>query len=210
MRPDVSILLPTIRPGLAGRALGSIAAACVGLSYEVIVVADFPEPAPAPCLHMTWIQSDRRGVVDAVNRAEQQATGAYWFTFNDESVLEPGAIAALYREASPLEILTPRHVPPFRFEYYGRPFPPFPFVDRELLRVLGGLLDPAYRAFYADPDLGMRADKMGIPVRVVDDAVIHHANNHDANHWQAVDAYLNADRATFRSRWDHLGTFEDP
>lgn len=210
MTPLISVLLPTIRPALADRALQSIPAACAGLSYEVIVVADFPPPTLAPCPDVRWIVSDRRGVVDAVHVAEQHAHGDYWFTFNDESVLEPGALTTLYGAATPREILTPRHLPPFHFAYYGRLFAPFAFAARDTIAALGGLLDPIYHAFYADPDFSLRADARGIPVRIVQDAVIHHANQHDAAHWHSVDAYLTADRATFRARWDHLGRFEDP
>lgn len=206
----ISILLPTVRPALVLRALASIPAACGDVPYEVIVVADFPRLPEVADLPVRWIERERRGVIDAMAVAAAAAIGEYWFAFNDESVLEPGALQALAREASHLEILSPRHLPPFPFQYYGRPFAPFPFVAADLVTVLGGLLDPVYKAFYADPDLGMRADAKGIPIRVVDDAIIHHDNNHDAIHYAHVAAYLAADRATFRSRWDHLGAFEDP
>jgi GT2 family glycosyltransferase len=213
MTPTISVLLPTIRPDRAKRALASVDAACGSVPYEVVVVADFPPNAMAdsvPCAHLRWVQRERYGVVDAVNVACCEARGEYLFLFNDESVLQSGALQALYAEATPTDIVTVRHEPSYPFVYYGLPFAPFPFAHRDLLRSLGGLLDPVYRGFYADPDLSLRAHAAGVPIRVIESAVLRHDNDHDAAHRASVDAYLLADRATFRSRWDHLGEFHDP
>jgi len=217
MSPAISVLLPTIRPHLVGRAVGSIAPAAGSVSHEIIVVADFPTQAlgairPAIETQCRWIQRERRGVIDAVNVACAAAQGEYWFLFNDESWLERGSLERLYREAlaSPGAIVTPQHLPPFPFVYYGKPFAPFPFVHRDTVAQLGGLLDPAFKGFYADPDFSLRAHAAGVPIRTVHDAILRHANRHDAPHEQMVSDYLLADRATFRSRWDHLGEFADP
>ncbi len=183
MTPMISILFPTIRPDLARVALASVEAACAGVSFEVIVVADFPPSAmgeTTPCPHLRWIQRERQGVIDAVNVAVREARGEYLFTLNDQSTLDTGALAALYTAAvyDPHAILTPVHLPPFSFVYYGKPFAPFPFAHRDLFERLGGFLDPVYRAFYADPDLALRADAAGVPVKTVRQSVIRHNNNH--------------------------------
>jgi hypothetical protein len=207
--PEISVLLPTVRPHLAQRAFDSIAAAVTTVPYEVIVVADF---GPEEWDHCAWIVRERKGVIDAVNIAVAEARGEYLFLFNDESTLDPRALDLLHAEAlfTPRCILTPKHIPAFGFAYYGLPFVPFPFASRRLFEEIGGLLDPAYGAFYADPDLGMRAHAHRIPMRIVEEAVIRHNNQHDEVHSASVGAYLAADRATFRTRWDHLGEFADP
>lgn len=217
MTPQVTVLLPTIRPHLVSRAIDSIRHAAQSVSYEVVVVADFPAEVLGCCspvghLHVNWIRHERNGVVDAVKVACEMAQGEFWFLFNDESVLEPQALDLLHAEAlrTPGEILAPKHLPAFPFTYYGLPFAPFMFVHRDLVRQLGGLLDTRYRGFYADPDFSLRAHAAGIPIREVSGAVLRHANKHDAPHHAAVDAYLAADRASFRARWDHLGEFRDP
>jgi GT2 family glycosyltransferase len=158
------------------------------------------------------VYRDRNGPIDAINAGLAVATGEYIFVFNDESMLDPEALAVLYHEATndPAVILTPRHLPPFNFSYYGRPFAAFPFVHRDVITVLGGLFDPAFHAFYADPDFSMRAHAAGIPIRTVDNAVIRHDNRHDAGHAHNVNAYLAADRETFRTRWAHLGPLIEP
>lgn len=209
----ISVLLPTIRPHLIAKAVQSIGPAAAGVPYEVIIVADFD----ADVVHLSdpkvrWIVHRRQGVIDAINVAQRHAVGDYLFVFNDESVLEPGALKRLYETAQqdPMTLFTPRHLPAFNFSYYGKPFAAFPFVHRQLVRELGGLFDPSYRGFYADPDFSLRAHAKGIPIRIVDDAILRHANAHDTPHQQAVSSYLEADRAVFRSRWDHLGEFVDP
>jgi len=205
----ISILLPTIRPHLYRRAVDSIARAAGLVKYEVIVVADFgPENLPKT----TWIVRERRGVIDAIYLATLEATGDYLFVFNDESVLDVGSLESLYYYAltNPGKVLTPHHVPSFNFSYYGKPFAAFPFVHRDVVKKLGGLFDPAYRGFYADPDFSMRAHAAGVPIEVVHSATIRHCNEHDTPHWQSVSKYLDADRALFRSRWDHFGPFMDP
>jgi hypothetical protein len=129
---------------------------------------------------------------------------------NDETIPEPDCLLHLYQAAvmHPGSLLTPRHLPPFDFRYYGLPFAPFPFASRALFERLGGLFDPAYKGFYADPDLGMRAHAAGVPIEEVPHAAIHHHNVNDKS--EQWNAYFDADRATFRARWDHLGEFCDP
>lgn len=206
--PAISVLLPSVRPGLLERAYASLEGAACDVSYEVVIVADF---GPKDWPRCRWVVRDRRGSVDAVNRACQEARGEYWFLFNDESVLESVALEILYHEAvaTPDQLLTPLHLPRYAFSYYGLPFPAFPFAHRDLFARLGGVLDPIYKAFYADPDLGMRAHAHGVPVVVAERAVIHHHNGQDDAKLQNMRRYFLADRVAFRERWDHLGEFRD-
>lgn len=213
----ISILLPTIRPQAFMPSFESLRLAAAHVPYEIIIVADFAAEAlhchdPYHHLHCRWIESERRGVVDAVNVAYAAARGTHIFLFNDQSILEPEALDTLYEESrkTPEQIVSPKHLPEFNFAYYGLPFVPFPFARKALLDGLGGLLDPAYKGFYADPDLSMRAHAKAVPLRVVPEAVLWHCNEHDAPHQASVRQYLDADRATFRARWDHLGRFIDP
>lgn len=206
----ISVILPTIRPAQFRRSFDSVAAAADGVSYEIVVVADFENEG---LLHCQWIVAERRGVIDAINVAYDAARGDHLFLSNDESWLEAGALRTLLREceATPEQLLSPLHIPPYPFFYYGLPFVPFPFATRRLFDSLGGMLDPAYRGFYADPDLSMRAHAAGVTLRVVPEARLHHEQNLNAlGHRESIASYLAADRETFRRRWDHLGEFRDP
>lgn len=211
MTPIISVLLPTVRPQRLPHAMVSIPEAAGAIPYEVIVVADFGPPEDA-YPNTRWILSKRKGPIDAAHLAYAASEGEYVFLFNDESTLRPGALESLYYAslANPGRLLTPHHLPEFPFQYYGLPFAAFPFVHKDVVKQLGGFLDPAYGAFYADPDFSMRAHAKRIPVDVVQSAVIVHHNRHDDAHGCNLQAYFANDRATFRTRWDHLGQFRDP
>jgi len=223
--PQVSVLLPTVRPDLYKQAVASVGPAAEEVTYEVVVVADFVGPEPNITgsgldrrIDLTykdpvsqWIISGRRGPVEAVNIAAKWASGEYLFLLNDEATLSAGALARLYHSAicQPDAIFSPIHRPPYKFTYYNKPFVPFPFAHRDVFAKLGGLLDPAYKAFYADPDLGLRADAAGVALRTIDGSVITHHNGHDEAKQANVSQYMALDQRTFRDRWDHLGEFHD-
>ncbi len=204
----ISVLLPTVRPDLFRHAFDSIAAAAGDVPYEVIVVADFPQPSDVACV---WILRERQGTVDAINVASAVACGTYLFLFNDEATLDPDALALLYRHALKVPgcLLTPRHLPAYTFEYYGKPFAAFPFAHRDVFARLGGIFDPVFKAFYADPDLGMRAHAKRVPIGTVSDAILRHHNGTDDVKSYNVAHYMADDQATFRKRWAHLGVFRD-
>jgi hypothetical protein len=209
----ISVILPTVRPHLFERCLASLAAKDVAV--EVVVVADFPRP-PEVSLDsqniVVWVERPRAGTVDAVNAGASIVRGDWRLVLSDEARLDVGCLDALWHEGlkDRMRLLTPRHLPPFDFAYYGRQFAPFPYAHRDLIMRLGGLFDPAFRSFYADPDLGMRAHAAGFPVVTVEAAVVHHHQEHDLTHVESVAKWFDADRAAFRERWDHLGRFQDP
>lgn len=198
--PAVSVLLPTIRPSHVARVLAGLQLAAGDLPLEVVVIADFPSPG-----HQPWIVRPRAGVVDAVQAGVVAATGRYLFVTNDETQYEPGMLRLLYdaAEARPGCLWSPQHLPPFQFVYYDRPFAPFPFAHRDVFAQIGGVLDPVYGAFYADPDLSLRAHRAGVPVVQLDAAKIYHSNETSrADHRAAVAQHFERDRQTFRARWD--------
>lgn len=220
MNPVISVILPTVRPHLIKKAMDSIGLAAAHVPCQTVVVADFGAEALGCFDHVhhyncTWIERPRAGVMDAILAGMNYARGEYIFSFNDESVLGKDALAILHREAvaNPRQILTPRHEPYYNFVYYDRIFAPFPFASRALLDELGGVVDPIYKAFAADPDLSLRGYAKGVPTRIVEDAVIYHSNNADgvdAVHQHNVNTYLHDDRENFKRRWAHLGEFKDP
>ena len=211
-RPVISVILPTIRPHLIEACINRWVPALRTVSTELIVVADFP--APFPFNRGLWLVQERQGATAATALGYHASRGDYVFAINDETTPDPDILIRLLEAAEAqleLRLLTPRHEPAYPFFYYGLPFAPFPFGKWILFKKLGGFFDTAYKAFYADPDLSLRAHANSVPVEVVPRAVIHHANDITRpDHIEAVSSYLAADRELFRSRWDHLGEFRDP
>lgn len=211
MIPDcaLSILLPTVRSNEVFDCVKSIHLAAEGLDYEIIVVADFPH-LPQDNKLKWYCIPERNGPVKAICDAQDRARGEYFFICSDEDRLLPGTLTQLYNRASKYkkeQIYVPYCGAIWR--YYGIPFPPFPFISRSLSDRLGKyLLDKDYHAHYADPDLGMRAHVNHVPLMFCEDILINHPNN--VNYQDHIDnraKYYETDKATFRLKWDKLGTF---
>lgn len=215
----ISVILPSVRANRLDSCLISVLEASEKEDVEVVLVTDYWIPLGSELikkLNIKWIcDEERKGVVDAINKGVAIAGGDYLFSLSDEAALSRGAFKRLKSDSKLYGdnvLLTPTHVPYFPFFYYNLPFAPFPFCHRSVIDKAGGVfIDPEYKAFYADPDLGMRAWASGVPVISCAGAFIDHPNDMSCPaHIHNVNAYLEHDRAIFRSRWDHLGEFRDP
>lgn len=212
----ISVLLPTVRPARAAHAVGNLLSHSRDVPLEIIVVSDFTAesvgvyPGESGCVK--WYVRGRKGVIDAINVAYGVSTGDVIFLTNDQTTCRPDCLRLLHDAgmARPDVLWTPRHEPYYPFYYYGKFFAAFPCAHRSLVTKLGHFLDPVYRAFYADPDLSMRAYAAGVPIDEVVGATIDHHNTMDDTSRSAREAYLLEDRETFRARWDYLGDFRDP
>ena len=210
----ISVILPSVRPLKLSECINSVIAASEGVNFEIITITDFPE-LPVTNHHMIkHVVTSRRGVTHAINHGVAAAQGDYLFSLSDEATLGRNALSALesFCKMHDNNILaTPKHIPYFPFYYYGKMFAPFPFAHRSLIDKVGWFIDPAFKAFYADPDLGMRTWSLGFEVKICEEAEIYHNNNMDCpSHKHNVNEYLLHDRELFRKRWDCLGEFRDP
>lgn len=201
---QLSVLLPTVRPEESQECLKSLHLACQKFdSYEIVVVSDFHPNWPLQ--NTKWVlNKERKGPIKAICEAESHATGEYLFLLSDEDRTPEDSLFQIYQEAlesDQEEILVPWCGS--IWHYYGKPFPPFPFIKRELATKLGGLLDPAFGAHYADPDLGMRAHKAGVKIRFLPQIRIEHPNNMQCPvHQHNVDTYFQKDETLFKKKWD--------
>lgn len=213
----ISIIIPSVRPHELAECLDSIAAS-KDVDYEVILITDFAvndEFMEGIAKWQIIVEKERRGNIAAIAEGYEAARGEYIFTLSDEARIYPDTLFQLQEFCISCNnniLCSPRHIPDFPFYYYGKYFAPFPFCHRSLVDRIGGVfLDTAYKSFYADPDLSMRAHEAHIPVLHCREAMILHPNNmHDPAHKHNVSAYVKADRELFRKKWDHLGEFVDP
>jgi len=178
------------------------------VEFETIIISPFK---PIHC--DTWVKEEEpEGTVRAINRGFAAALGEWVVVFCDEVMPRQGWADNMLRvmRHHPQGMGAFSVVPHFDFKYFGKEFSPFMFIRRERAIELGGLLDPAYHAFYADPDLSMRLYEAGGQVIHVNESVLEFYNVHDHNHAMNVSRYLKQDRETFQKRWDHLGELIDP
>jgi GT2 family glycosyltransferase len=219
----ISVILPSIRPDRVQRTLENLVQCATRADLEILVVADYMPSIPAPLgVRTQWIHRARGGTVDAVNAGYTAASGEHVFITNDETTLDVDCLAVLEgcAKREPEAIYTPRHRPQFNFSYYGKTFAAFPFAHRDVFKkaaywtsdpAYDHLFDPAYRCFYADPDLSLRAQAVGIPiVEVTATSLAHRNSSRRAGHQENRLMYLYRDQQVFRARWDFLGEFKDP
>lgn len=211
----ITVVLPSVRPHNIERAVNSITKACQREQLELIIVADFVNEELSKRNDILWIHNkERGGVITAMNEGLGYARGDYLFCTTDEAVITENGLDNLkdFCVENNDNILTcPRHIPYYPFYYYKKFFAAFPFAHRSLIEKIGGFFDPAYKSFYADPDLSMRAYQHGIEVKECRwVAVVHHNNMQCQAHKHNVSTYVEADREFFKQRWAHLGEFIDP
>lgn len=97
--PDLSILIVTWNSGrFIDRCLRSIAAACEGLSYEVVVHDNASDDDTLAHLGEAQVirSISNRGFAAGTNRAFDASRGRYVFFLNPDCELAPGALTAVY------------------------------------------------------------------------------------------------------------------
>lgn len=213
MTPIVSVLLPTIRPDLFRIRMQEYARLDVPGPCEVIVVTDLYDleaSSPCPWLSVTKYIQPRGGNVPATNLAFEHAAGRYVIATNDEVEFDRQILTALVaagEAAGERALLSGTQTPYCSNDYYGVFFANCPFGRKSFFQSLdGGFFDPVYRCFYADPDLALRCDALGISVTKVPEArCTHHCVKDAEGHVSNRRAYYAQDRGTFEHRWAHLG-----
>ena len=214
--PTVSVILPTIRKHLLNRSLDTISRAWT-LLPEIVVVADYARPAGLGS-NVKFIQEPRQGVINAINRGLKYCTGEYLFLTNDDSTLTPHSIDEMvkFSRENNDEALIGIKVNPSGsvHRYWGRYFAAWIFVHRHLLAKINEteefFLDPAFHAFYADPDLSMRAYEKNIKVLECPNALVIAdmiPAVDDVDNRQKEERYVH-DQVEFIRRHRHFGKFQ--
>lgn len=220
MTPLISILLPTIRPDLCRLRLQEYAGLALAEQLEVVVVSDSPKwdvSQPNPEMTVQHVHQPRGGNIPATNLAFERATGTYVCATNDEVAFEHGFFMAMVNTAMAhgAGLFSGTQTPYCSNDYFGVFFANCPFGRKDFFQRLNGgnwLFDPVYHAFYADPDLALRAHAKGFPVVKVPAAqCVHHCVRDADGHLFNRETYYHLDRRTFAHRWAHLGPMEkDP
>ena len=91
--------------------------------------------------------------------------------------------------------------------YFGLMFAPFPFLHRDTIEALGGLYDPIYKSFFADPDLSLRCWAAGGEVSRWPAARLNHRHIKDKIHMRAYNKNFEKDQDTFIQRWGYLSQY---
>jgi GT2 family glycosyltransferase len=208
----ISVILTSIRPQNFKWSLNCLLRSQEGIDFEVLCATDFPiEEGPK----VKWVHTpERKGVINAICQAEKIAQSEYVYITNDQSMLSPRALEHLEtfcKSRDNLILTGPKDFNNFQFKYYDRWFVAYPFLHRKIIDMLGGIFDPVYGAFFADPDLSLRAHQSGIPVLDCSGAMNVRVQGlmDYTGHVESKHKFYDADKAIFTKRWEHLGAYQD-
>ncbi|MCK5602444.1 hypothetical protein KAR91_11255 [Candidatus Pacearchaeota archaeon] len=210
----VSIIIPSLRKNQIKECISQIVKTTHDVEYEIIVVSPFP-------FHQItkWVEDTKiEGVNRAVQKGLEVAEGEYITTLSDEDRLTDNYLKTMLNHVAPHkgELFIGN---PVLFGgvsvgdrpaigYFDLMFAPFPFLHRDTIEVLGGLYDPTFTSFFADPDLSLRCWAMGGEVSRCPEARLCHRHIKDDIHMNAYNKNFKKDESTFIKRWGHLGRYQ--
>lgn len=159
--PEVSIILPSLRPDLLEVTLRHVFAHTKGVDFEVVVVSPFRIEGTR-IRHV--LETEARGSVHAQGEGYRHARGGIIVNLVDDHLPRPGWLdgaAAFLAEKEkahfPFAAGLHRHDRPFFGTVYGLYYPYFPVMTRRSVEAAGGWHGGGgYVAHFSDPDLGMR------------------------------------------------------
>lgn len=155
-----SITLPSIYPKSLSQALANIRETTFG-ECEIIVVSPFEVTGP----DVIWVpEKERRGCAYAHARAAERATGDFLLAFADDHRLMEGWDATAARDLAASEKKWGSDIGAIGLRFvnsnligtvFGKYYPNFPFMRREVVRRIGWIGED-YQQGFGDCDLGMR------------------------------------------------------
>ncbi|MBF0323468.1 MAG: glycosyltransferase family 2 protein [Alphaproteobacteria bacterium] len=161
----ISIILPTIRPDLAGAALQSIVACSDDVRYEIVVVSPFPVQGK----NIVHVKEEvPKGNCAAHAMGYQASSGDIIVAMSDDHIALDGWLTPVQsfieqRETQYFPFCAGINRPqsPWFGAVYGLYYPYFPVLSRQSAEAIGGFFSPDFTAHFGDPDLAMRVWKAG-------------------------------------------------
>ena len=218
----VSIIMPTMRPDMAVERLCDFVALHALEQWELIIPTPLDESVTrntvlvdGPAVRI--IREDApRGPLAAHRRALADVRGEYILYWSDAARPQHGSLEAFVRDCD-------AHQAPYvsawrlfndageelpQWEVYGKPYACWGGLSYVSLAKLDGVLfDPRYRAFWGDPDLGLRVWEAGGRVGVNPTASCTLLPHDHTPNWER---YFESDRLAFVNKWHPIYAKRDP
>ena len=207
--PELSILLPSIRPDLARRCIEEFALLADEVDFEVVLVSPFKIQLPR-VVHL--LEIEKSGVIHAMNEAYSAASAPYIVLWSDDARPLPGCLDKImhFVRMHPTPMLAG-----FRkrdelgreseqWSVFGRLYVGWLCAAKETIESAGGLFDPSFRNYWADPDLSLRVHRLGGHVAVCPDAWIEITQVADEVKQANLSATFDRDTQTFFAKWQEL------
>lgn len=189
---ELSIIIPSIRPGFFKQLMSSISKNTLGIEYEVLE------------------NHEVGNLYEIINKEYRRATGKFVCLMCDEMVVgEEWARRMIYfLNASPDKTMGNFNLTtddrgssrPLNIRYYDKLCSIIPFFQRK--DVTEDLFDPQFKRFYGDIDLSLRFWTSGGQVLTCPDSCVRMFSNRDRVKKEALENYSKVDEIAFKKKWD--------
>lgn len=204
--PQISILLPSLRPENTQKRICEFENTAPDIDYELIVVSPFHvEGEKVVHIH----EKEKRGVIAAMNEAYLHARGDIIILWSDDAMPCENSLKNMVS-------FIQKHKAPFaagfrkkteegqeseQWQVYGKLTVGWQGLTRETIEKVGGLFRSHFRNYWADPDLSMRIWEKGGSVAVCDDAWLTIMQEEDDVKQGNLSASFDSDKEAFFSFW---------
>lgn len=212
--PDISVILPTLRPDKTRKCIERITETSDGVNYEVVVVSPLNmRELLAGCKgydRIKFVKEDKKeGSCKANTIGYENASGKYIFAIADDHFLGQDCLKNLLKfmqlHDSEIFLAGARCYGVYgagaEHKAYGFYYAYNPCIRRDLVDKVGGFYDPYYKCYYGDPDLAMRVWHKGGKVELCLDAWVEFHNELDCLDLESHENNAERDFNAFFKRW---------
>lgn len=208
--PEISIILPSLRPEAVLKRIEESAITNGNLDCEIIVLSPFVIKQDR-VVHI--YEKEPLGNVLAHHIAYENFSGKYIVYWSDDVYPTANCLANMLRF---VKSKREPFIGSFRlrrggFEksqwtVYGKLYACLDYLSRNTINLIGGYFEPVYKAHWADPDMCLRVWEKGGRVEVCPEAWVEVYHIVDQVRERSWEKFFAKDKETFFNRWhDKLG-----
>lgn len=204
--PEISITLPSLRPEATLQRVKEFSATNGDSDYELVIVSPFAIEGDR-VVHIQ--EKEPRGTAFANDIAYKNASADYIVWWADDVVPTENCLANIVnfvKSKNEPFIASFRMKDRFgkekpQWTIYGKLLAGFGCASRNTIDLIGGYFDTAYRSYWQDPDMCLRAWTRGGKVEVCPNAWVIMEHIFDQLRDDNWDKYQVEDTKTFLNRW---------
>lgn len=208
--PEVSIILPSLRPTAVLQRIKEFSITNRDSDYEIVVVSPFTIKEDR-VVHI--YEEEQLGSTFANNTAYENSSGEYIVWWADDVYPTTNCLSNMLRF---VKSKRDPFIGSFRLRrggreksqwiVYGKLYACLGCASRNTLKLIGGFFDPIFKHYWVDPDMCLRTWEKGGRVEICPDAWVEDENIIDEVRENSWNKYFATDTQTFLNRWhDTLG-----
>ena len=206
--PELSILLPSLRPSEVEKRIAEFAVTNPDIDYELIIVSPFSVTGKK-VVHL--LETEKKGVLFAMNEAYKVVRGDYIIPWSDDASPCDNCLQNIleFMKSQNSEIPfvagfekeSPRGEGFGQWQVYGKLYVGWLCASKKTIETVGGLFDLVYKNYWGDPDFCLRIWEKGGRVEICKNAKIKIGQINDDVKSNNLNFCFERDTETFFDRW---------